>query len=507
MCQSSSFTMAHKGGNMKSYWIDSANIKEFPELDKDLKTEVCIIGGGITGLTTAYYLSKANVKTVLLEKDKICMQTTGKSTAKITSQHGLFYNYLIQSQGKEKAKQYFDANEQAIKNIEQIIKDENIECDFEKQSAYVFARKKEEVNKIKDEIKAVNGLGGEAKFVDNLELPFETFGAIEFKNQAQFNPYKYAQGLANNMEAEIYENTKVIDVKEKAGCYEITTENGNVVTAKSVVIATHYPIINAPGYYFLKMYQSMSYAIGVETEQDLFDGMYISSDTPNLSLRTAKYGDKRLLIIVGLDHKTGESKNLAGNYEALERIAKEFYSDSKVIYKWCTEDCITLDKIPYIGEFSILMPNVYVATGFNKWGISNSNVAANIIVDKILGRKNQYEEVFASTRLKPIKNHQEMGNMLKQTGKSLIVEKLEIPEEKLNDIGKGEGGIIEIDGKKVGVYKSEGGKIFKINPVCSHLGCELSWNNLEKTWDCPCHGSRFTYDGKSIYAPGINDLK
>lgn len=492
---------------MKSYWIDSANIKEFSKLNKNLDTDVCIIGGGITGLTTAYYLSKANVKTVLLEKNKICMQTTGKSTAKITSQHGLIYNYLIQSQGKEKAKQYFEANEQAIRNIEKIIKDENIDCDFEKQSAYVFARKEEEVNRIKDEIEAVKELGGKAKFVDNLELPFETFGAIEFENQAQFNPYKYVQELANSIKAEIYENTKVIDVKEKAGYYEIITEDENIVTAKNIVIATHYPIINAPGYYFLKMYQSMSYAIGVETEQKLFDGMYISSDTPNLSLRTAKYGDKRLLIIVGLDHKTGESKNLAGNYEALERIAKEFYEDSKVVYKWCTEDCITLDKIPYVGKFSVLMPNVYVATGFNKWGISNSNVAANIIVDKILGIKNQYEEVFTSTRLKPIKNYQEMGNMLKQTGKSLIIEKFEIPKERLSDIEKGEGGIIEINGTKVGVYKAEDGKIFKINPVCSHLGCELSWNNLEKTWDCPCHGSRFSYDGKSIYTPSIKNIE
>ena len=491
---------------MKSYWIDTTKTKEFSKLDRDLNTEVCIIGGGITGLTTAYYLSKENVKTVVLEKERICMQTTGNSTAKITSQHGLFYNYLIEAQGKEKAKQYFDANEQAIKNIENIIKEENIDCDFEKQSAYVFARKAEEVNKIRDEIEAVKELGGEAEFVDNLELPFKTFGAIEFKNQAQFNPCKYAQGLANSMKATIYESTKVVDVKEKGGYYEVITEDGKIVTAKIIVIATHYPIITAPGYYFLKMYQSMSYAIAVETNEKLFDGMYISSDTPNLSLRTAKYGDKRLLIVVGLDHKTGESKNLSGNYEALERIAKEFYSDSKVIYKWCTEDCISLDKIPYIGEFSVLMPNVYLATGYNKWGITNSNVAANIIMDKILGKKNQYEEVFTSTRLKPIKNYQEMGNMLKQVGKSLIVEKLEIPEERLKDIKKGEGGIIEIEGKKVGVYKAEDGKIFKINPVCSHLGCELSWNNLEKTWDCPCHGSRFTYDGKSIYAPSIKNL-
>lgn len=492
---------------MKSYWIDSEKSKEYPNLNQNINTEVCIIGGGITGLTTSYYLSKANIDSVLLEKDKICMQTTGKSTAKITSQHGLFYNYLLQSQGKEKAKQYFDANEQAIKNIEEIIHNEGIDCDFEKQNSYVFARKKEEIDKIKNEIDAVKQLSGQANFVENVELPFKTYGAIEFKNQAQFNPYKYVLGLANCINTKIFEHTKVVDVKEKGGYYEIIAENGNTVTAKNVVIATHYPIINALGYYFLKMYQSMSYAIAVETKEELFDGMYISSDSPNLSFRTAKYGNKRLLIIVGLDHKTGESKNLAENYEALERIAKEFYEDSKTLYKWCTEDCITLDKIPYIGQFSVLMPNVYVATGYNKWGITNSNVATNIIVDKILGKKNQYEEVFTSTRVKPVKNHKEMGNMIKQAGKSLIIEKIEIPKEKLNDIKEDEGGIIEIDGKKVGVYKNKEGKVFKVKPVCTHLGCELSWNNLEKTWDCACHGSRFSYDGKSIYAPSINDLE
>lgn len=432
----------------------------------------------------------------------------GNSTAKITSQHGLFYDYLIQSQGREKAKQYLEANEQAIKNMENIIKQENIECDFEKQSAYVYATKEDDVSKIKDEVKAVKSLGLDAEFVNNLEIPIKTVGAIEFKNQAKFNPCRYAQGLVKAIgdKSKIFENTKVVDLKSNDRRYEVITEDGKKVIAKYVVIATHYPIINAPGYYFLKMYQSMSYVIGVETNEKLFEGMYISNDTPALSFRTAKYGDKQLLIIAGLDHKTGEKKNLSENYKTLENIAKRYYPDSKVIYRWCTEDCIPLDKIPYIGEFSNLMPNVYVATGYKKWGITSSNVAANIIVDKIMGRKSQYEDVFTSTRLKPIKNYQEMGNMLKEVNKSLVVEKLKIPKERIQDIELEQGGIIEFDGKKIGIYRDKENKIYAVKPVCSHLGCELSWNNLENTWDCPCHGSRFTYDGKSIYDPSIKDL-
>ncbi len=434
----------------------------------------------------------------------------GNSTAKITSQHGLFYDYLLNSQGREKAKQYLQANEQAIRNIEKIVQEENIECEFEKQDAYVFTNKKEELPKIQKEVEVVKSLGKQAEFVTKTELPIEVLGAIKFTNQAQFNPCKYAQGLveaALKNKVSIFENTKVIDVKSKGKNYEIIAENGSTITAKYVVLASHYPIINIPGYYFLKMYQSLSYVIAVETQKANFKGMYINCEKPTLSFRTAGEDENRLLLIAGSDHKTGEKKDLSNSYQDLIKVAKQIDSSCKVKYQWCTEDCISLDKIPYIGEFSHLMPNVYVATGYKKWGITTSNVAANIIVDKILGKENPYEEVFTSTRLEPIKNHQEMGNLLKEVTKSLIIEKFKISEETIKKIPKENAKIIEMDGKKVGIYKDKTGNLFAIKPVCSHLGCELSWNNLEKTWDCPCHGSRFSYTGKSIYDPSIKDLE
>ena len=496
--------------NSKSYWIESVKDKkkEFSSLEKDETVDVCIIGGGLTGLTTAYYLSKTNLKIAVLEKERICEHTSGNTTAKITSQHGLFYDYLIKSQGKEKAKQYLDANEQAISNIEKIVKEENIDCDFERTDNYVYTLKQEELEKIKKEVEAVNSLGFQAKFVEEVELPFRILGAIKFPNQAEFNPCKYALGLVDAMTRKenvaIFEKTKVVDVKDK---YSIITENGSTVTAKYVVLASHYPIINVPGYYFLKMYQEMSYLIGVETNSLLPKGMYITAENPTLSFRTANENGKELLLIGGMGHKTGERKDISDSYKKLEAVAKEYYPDCNIKYHWCTEDCVSLDKIPYIGEFSNLMPNVYVGTGYKKWGMTSSNVAANIIVDKILGQENPYEEVFTSTRLKPIKNHQELGNMLKEVTKSWTVEKLKVSDETLQNIAPGTGGVIEYEDKKVGVYKEENGKIYMIKPVCTHLGCELTWNNLEKTWDCPCHGSRFTYKGKSIYDPSIKDLE
>ena len=510
-----------------SYWISSwiRNKKEYPKLVEDRVEEIVIIGGGLTGLTAAYYLTKAGKQVVLLEKNKICNSASGNTTAKVTSQHGLFYNYLLQSVGRTEAKQYLEANEMAIKNIAKIIEEEKIECDFEWQDAYVFTQSEKDVEKIKKEVQALEYLNFSCEFTNNIEVPIKekqkeknenhiniqkkVLGAIKFKNQAQFNPCLYAQGLANKIEergGKIFENSKVIDIKKEANYYEVITEDAKI-KAKKVVIASHYPIINAPGFYFMKMYQVTSYLIAAEVNEPLFEGMYINSEDPTISLRTAKYKDKRLLLVGGMDHKTGEKIDLKGSYKKLEEVAKQLYSDAKVLYRWNTEDCISLDKIPYIGEFSNLWPNVYVGTGYKKWGMTTSNVAANIITDKILGKENPYEEVFKSKRLKPLKNYEELGNMLKEVGYSAIINKLEKIDEYVKDVKQGEGKIVEIEGKKVGVYRNEEGKAYIVKPYCTHLGCELSWNNLDKTWDCPCHGSRFTYEGKSIYDPAIKDLE
>lgn len=521
-----------------SLWIANANEKKktYKSLQEDKYADVCIIGGGLTGLTTAYYLSKAGKNVIVLEKDKIGNHTTGNTTGKITSQHGLFYDYLIKSVGIEKAKQYLEANEQAITNIEKIINDEKIECDFERMDNFVFTQNKNYVQKIKDEVEAVKKLGFNATFTTNIEVPLnikennkveqakeeivgkssddiciskEVLGAIKFPNQAQFNSYKYIIGLANKIEenkGEIYEYSKVIDIKGEDDIYVIETKDAKV-KAEYVVIASHYPIINFPGFYFMKMYQETSYLIAVETNKELFKGMYINAEEPSISLRTATYNGKRILLVGGMNHKTGAKIDLRNAYEKLEKVAKRIYPDSQVLFRWNTQDCITLDKIPYIGEFSNFMPNVYVGTGYKKWGITSSNVAANIITDKILYKENKYEEVFNSKRLKPIKNYKELGNMLKEVSYSLLINKLRKEDELIKNINKGEGKIVEIEGKKVGIYKDKEENIYAVKPYCTHLGCELSWNNLDNTWDCPCHGSKFAYDGKNIYDPAIKSLE
>ena len=495
---------------MGSLWIENTkNGEQFSKLENNIETEVCVIGAGLFGLTTAYYLAKNNIPVVVVEAEKeIGLKVSGNTTGKITSQHGLFYDHLIKDYGEKFAQKYLDANEQAIKNIKNIIDENKIECDFSWQDNYVYTQNQDEIQQIKDEVKAVKSLGFDAEFVTKTDLPFPVQGAIKFPNQAQFDARKYMLGLAKQItkqKGKIYTETRIEDIAKKGKEYVLITKDVNI-KAKKVVIATHYPIVSAPGFYFLKMYQSTSYGLAVDTKTDLFEGMYINVKDPIYSFRTAEHNGKKILVVVGADHKTGETIENDNNYEILEKKVKEIYPKSEVLFRWNTEDCIGLDKIPYIGEFSAIMPNVYVGTGFKKWGITSSNVAANIVVDKILGKSNKYANIFNSKRFNPIKNRWEMQNMLKQTVISFAFEKAEIPMGNIEEIPNESAQIIKMEGTNVGIYKDTSGNIFAVKPVCSHLGCTLTWNNLDKTWDCPCHGSRFDYMGNNIYDPANRGL-
>ena len=460
---------------MNSYWNENKEEREYPKLKQNISADVVIVGGGLTGIQTAYYLSNKGLKVVVLEKDKLCSGTSGGSTGKITSQHGLIYKYLKDLNGKEFAQKYYEANEKAKENIIKIIEKEKIECDLERKNAYVFTEVEKEVQNIKQEIEYTKKLDIPSQFTNEIDLPIDIYGAIKFENQAQFDPVKYVYGLTSSIiknGGEIYENSKVLETVEDSGRYNVKTKEG-IVRATHLVITTRYPIIKFPGYYFVKMYQSTSYAVLADTHTELnLDGYYINTENPVLSFRTVKKGNKNLLLAVGYDYKTGSE--IVGNpFEYLKARIKNMYPDAEILNTWTSEDCISLDKIPYIGDFSDIMDNCYVATGFNKWGITSSNIAAKIITDKICGNKNEYEEIFESSRLGIIKNKDEVMNMLKEAGEGIILERI-----------KG-----------------------KPTPTCTHLGCKLSWNPLEEIWECSCHGSKFSKRGFVIEGPAVKDLE
>lgn len=493
---------------MNSYWLESTSASAYPKLEADIQTEVCIVGAGIVGVTLAYLLHKQGIPFVLLEKDTVLSSTTANTTAKVTSQHGLFYTYLIETFGKDFAKNYLYSNENALSSIRNIIQSENISCDIETQDAYVYSCLEENKQKLILEVQNVNSLGFSATFCEEIPLPIKTVGAVKFPNQAQFHPRKYTISLLNLIVQDcIYENSKVYDIKPNGDIYKTFTTSGTV-SSKYVAITTHYPIINFPGLYFLKMYQDASYIIGVDVKKELFPGMYISEDEPVTSFRTVPFQNKKLLLVGGSGNKTGSNNiDLDKCYKNLENYIKTLYPKAEILYRWNTQDCISLDKIPYIGEYSNLMPNVFVATGFKKWGMTTSYVAAKIIADAIMQNPNPYAKLYSSTRFHPLKNKEEFGNILSQTSHSLILNRLTPPITKYEDLKINTGGVVDYHGKKLGIYKKSESEIFAVKPYCAHLGCELSWNNLEKTWDCPCHGSRYDYKGNLLNEPSKKGLE
>ena len=476
---------------MKSVWSESCKFRKREALNKDIKTDVLVIGAGIAGVLTAYMLKQKGRDVVLIDAAEIASGNTKNTTAKITSQHDLIYSKLIAEFGEEKARQYAKANELAIKKYKEIIEDRRIECDFEEKPAYVYSLN--EVDVLKEEVEAAKNLGIDAEFVQEANLPFKINGAVKFNNQAQFNPLKFLKGISN--ELVIYENTRALEIKENL----VVTSGGNI-TAKNIVVATHYPIMNAPGYYFMKMHQERSYVLALENTSEI-DGMYIDLNKEGYSFRTYN----NLLLLGGISHRTGENEE-GGSYDELRKVAKRLYPKAKEKYYWSAQDCMTIDGIPYIGRYSSETPNIYVATGFNKWGMTSSMVSAMIISDMILEKENDFSEIFSPRRFDLSLSINNIANDLIETAKNFIAQKVYIPSSEIEHIKNGHGGIIEYNGEKVGVYKNKEGKEFFVSTKCTHLGCQLSWNADELTWDCPCHGSRFDYKGRLIGSPATKDL-
>ncbi|MBQ6630947.1 MAG: FAD-dependent oxidoreductase, partial [Romboutsia sp.] len=444
------------------------------------------------GILTGYMLKQNGVDVVLIDADETASGNTKNTTAKITSQHDLIYDKLISEFGEEKARQYAKANELAIKKYKEIIQKRNIDCDFEEKSAYIYSLN--EVENLKKEVDAANKVGICAEFVEDANLPFKIKGAVKFNNQAQFNPLKFLKDISKDLL--IYENTRALEIKENL----VVTNRGNI-NAENIVVATHYPIMNTPGYYFMRMHQERSYVIALENAQDV-NGMYRDFDKNGYSFRNYK----DLLLLGGIGQRTGENEK-GKSYDKLRKIARELYPNSIEKYHWSAQDCMTIDKIPYIGRYSEDTPNVYVATGFNKWGMTTSMVSAMIISDMILGKENDFSEIFSPNRFDFSLSIKNLATDMIETTKNFIAQKIYIPSSQIEHIKNGHAGIVEHNGEKVGVYKDNDGKEFIVSTKCPHLGCQLAWNADELTWDCPCHGSRFDYKGKLIGSPSTKDLE
>ena len=431
---------------MESIWTRTAELRQFPPLEGDFGTDVLIVGGGIAGLLCAHCLQRAGVGYVLLEAKTLCSGVTGNTTAKLTAQHGLIYDKLIRTFGVGAARLYLEANRAALERYRALCRD--IDCDFVEQDSYVYSLDRRD--KLEREAKALNRLGFPAEYVPDTPLPFRTAGAVRFPRQAQFHPLKFLSAIAKDLN--IHEHTKVLELKPGGA----KTHSGTV-RAKHIIIATHFPILNKHGGYFLKLYQNRSYVLALENAPKLA-GMYVDESGRGLSFR--RYGD--LLLLGGGGHRTGKQ---GGGWAELSAFAQKTWPGAREVCRWAAQDCMSLDGVPYIGQYSARTPGLYAVTGFNKWGMTSAMAAATVLCDLVQGRDSPYAALFSPSR-----------SVLR-------------PQLAANAAG------------------AAASLLTPTAPRCPHMGCALKYNPQEHSWDCPCHGSRFGTDGQLLDNPSTSDLK
>ncbi|OGO79152.1 MAG: (2Fe-2S)-binding protein [Clostridiales bacterium GWB2_37_7] len=492
----------------ESYWMASTPTTNYPALAEDIKVDVAIVGGGIVGISCAYLLTKEGIQVAIIEADKILQGATGHTTAKVTSQHGLIYNKIKTKMGEELAKQYADANESAIRMIEKISKELNIYCDFTPQSAFIYTQQDKYVQKIQDEVQAASSFGIKAEYAEKIPLDISIKAAVRFDNQAQFHPRKYLLALAKEVISKggsIYEQTRAVDIEEN-NPYVIKTKQGKKITADKVIIASHYPFYNKHGIYFARIYPERSYALAIKAKEKYPGGIYITAEDPGRSLRLINSEHGELIMVGGEHHKTGQGIDTVKHYEALVDFAAELFTVENIPYRWSTQDCSTLDDIPYVGHFTSDTPNMYVATGYGKWGMTNSTASAVILKDLILHGNSPNQDVYNPSRKTITASAKEFVKENLNVAKELLKGKLTpLPDD--FEIKLGEGKVIDAFGERIGAFRDEQGALHLVNTTCTHLGCELQWNSAEKSWDCPCHGSRFSYNGDIIEGPAVMPLQ
>ena len=429
----------------RSLWSD-VEIGSFPTLSGDEKTDVLIIGGGIAGVLCAHHLKAAGVDHILIEKGRVLSGVTRNTTAKITAQHGLIYSEIADKYGVGAAATYYKAQRAAAESLSLLCSE--VECDLEMRDSYVYSL--DNYEKIKHEFYTLQKIGAPTDFTEKTELPFSVAAAVGMRGQCAFHPLKLLKSIVGNLK--IYENTKAIELTDDG----VITDRGKI-KAEKIIVATHFPFINKYGLYFLKLYQHRSYVLALEGAR-VPDGMYIDESNTGLSFR----GYKNLLLLGGGSHRTGA---VGGGYGELLDFAKATYPSAKIVRGWAAQDCMTLDGMPYIGRYSKLDDRLYVATGFNKWGMTSAMLSGMILSDMTLGVKNEYAELFSPMR-------------------SMLHKQLFI------NIGHSVKGLLT-----------------PTAPRCTHLGCALKYNKEEHSWDCPCHGSRFDEDGGVINNPANRDRK
>lgn len=491
----------------RSLWVDTSERPEHGTFTGGQEVDVAIVGGGIVGVLTAHYLTHSGLRVCILEARRMLEQVTGGTTAKLTSLHGLIYGHLVREFGEGGARTYAEANQWAISEVHRLAAENAIDCALVRCPAYTYAEAGRKVHEIQQEVDHARRLGLPATFVTETELPFKVAGAVRFDDQASFHPLRFLSGMAAKAQAAgvlIYENSRVLDVDEGTPCH-VLTESGRV-TAAHVVVATNLPILNRGGH-FARAFPQRHMALAAELEAPALTGMYLSVDDPSRSLRGYDGGDRPILVAIGEGFKTGHG-DTATKMAELEQWVRDRFPVGAVRWRWGNQDYYASDRVPFIGRMTALSRHLWTATGFSAWGMTNGVVAARLIADGITGRHNPWAGLFNAHRLDLRHGGAALVHENLHVAKAWVRERLHKPEPRLPaDIRPGEHAVATVGGVRTGLYRDEDGAMHAVSATCTHLGCTLSFNAGEKSWDCPCHGSRFDIDGEVLQGPAVKKLE
>jgi glycine/D-amino acid oxidase-like deaminating enzyme/nitrite reductase/ring-hydroxylating ferredoxin subunit len=503
--------VADSGVVNPSLWVATTPDTDYPRLEQDLNVDVAVLGGGITGITTAYLLKEAGKTVALLEANRIVRGVTGYTTAKLTVGHGLVYSQLLKTSGEDATRTYAASNAAAIEHVALLVDELRIDCDFERTSNFVYTEADDQVEVIRDEVTAARRAGVDADFTTDTDLPFPIVAAVRVDGQAQFHPRKYLLPLAATLSGDgshVFEQTRAREVQEQKDRCVVLTET-NRITAQHVVVATHLPFLDR-GLFFAKAHPAMSYAVAADVAEGAAPrGMYLSTNHPTRSIRsTPSAVGRRTLVVGGEGHKPGLEHDTRRRYEALEQFVRERFDVDHVEHSWSTHDYIPVDGLPYIGPLTRRSHRVYVATGFAKWGLTKGTLSAMLITDTILGRSNPWARLYDARRLKPVASARSFAKENGQVALHFVGARLkrrEAAEEV--ELQPNEGRVVRVGRRHLATYRDGGGTLHALSARCTHLGCLVEWNTAERTWDCPCHGSRFAATGAVIEGPAVTPLR
>jgi glycine/D-amino acid oxidase-like deaminating enzyme/nitrite reductase/ring-hydroxylating ferredoxin subunit len=491
-----------------SPWLDVESRAEHAPLAGDSRTEVAVVGAGIAGLATALLLAEEGRQVTVVEMDRVGAGATGYTTAKVSSQHGMIYDGLISKHGESKARAYAEANEAALALIAGWVEERSIECGWRRRSAFAYVLSEGERERAAKEADAAARLGLPAGLVHETPLPYPVAAAVRFEDQAEFDAYLFVAGLARELVAAggtIAERTRATGLDEGSP-NRLETDRGTL-TADHVVVASHYPFLDR-ALVFPRASAQRSYSIAVRIAGEPPEGMFISAEGPTRSIRAAPREGGELLLVGGEGHKVGQGGGTQVRYDRLEEFAREHWEVGSTDYRWSTQDAVPADGVPLIGRLTPRSKSAWMATGFAKWGMTNGVAAAMVLADAIAGRESPWAATFDPSRLRPRASGPSLVKENLNVGLHFVGDRVrDLHPGSLDELGPGEGGIVSHEGETVAAYRHPDGRVSAVSPTCTHLWCRLRFNDAERSWDCPCHGSRFDVEGAVIEGPAVRDLE